>query len=79
MRNARAGGRVNRMGHVWKPSELSRVRTSYDRGALAEDDMKPTPLAQFEAWLREAAVAGAAEPNAMALATVDGDRRGWSC
>ena len=37
--------------------------------------MKPTPLAQFEAWLREAAVAGVAEPNAMALATVDGEGR----
>ena len=63
------------MGNLWKPSELAQVRTSYDRGALAEGDLKPEPLAQFEAWLREVAEAGLAEPNAMALATVDGEGR----
>lgn len=70
-----SGGRVKAMGNLWKPSELAQVRTSYDRGALAEGDLASAPLAQFEAWLRAAAEAGLAEPNAMALATVDGEGR----
>lgn len=59
------------MENQWEPSDLSRARVSYDRGALDERDLQPTPLAQFEAWLREAAAAGLPEPNAMVLATAD--------
>ena len=51
------------------------MRMSYDLGALAEGDLKPAPLAQFEEWLREVAEAGLAEPNAMALSTIDGSGR----
>ncbi len=60
------------MSELWKPSELSGLRVSYDRGELRESDLKSTPLAQFEAWLREAVAAGLPDPNAMVLATVDG-------
>ena len=63
------------MSNLWKPAELARVRKAYDRGALAEGELQAAPLAQFEDWLREAAEAGLAEPNAMALATVDGAGR----
>ena len=47
------------------------MRKAYDRGALAESDLAPAPLAQFERWLSEAAEAGLAEPNAIVLATAD--------
>ena len=59
------------MENSWKPADLAQMRKTYDRGALAESDLAPAPLAQFEAWLREAAEAGVAEPNAMVLATAD--------
>ncbi len=55
--------------------DLSRFRVSYDRGELAETDLKPTPLAQFETWLREAAGSGLPEPNAMTLSAVDEEGR----
>lgn len=56
----------------WEPSELSHVRTSYDRGELAEAGLQATPLAQFEAWWREIVASDQLEPNAMMLATADG-------
>lgn len=46
---------------------------SYDLGGLDEVDLAPTWLGQFERWLAAAAAAGIAEPNAMVLATADGD------
>ena len=59
------------MENSWKPADLAQMRISYARGALAESDLAPAPLAQFERWLVEAAEAGVAEPNAMVLATAD--------
>ena len=59
------------MANSWNPAKLAEMRTAYDRGWLAEGDLAPAPLAQFERWLIEAAEAGLAEPNAMALATAD--------
>ena len=53
------------------PADLAQMRKAHDRGALAETDLAPTPLAQFERWLREAAEAGVAEPNTMVLAAAD--------
>ena len=53
---------------------LAGVRTSYEQGRLLEDDLAPTPLAQFSRWFTEAAeagFAGTAEPSAMVLATAD--------
>lgn len=55
----------------WKPADLAQMRKAYDRGALAESDLAPAPLPQFARWLREAAEAGVAEPNAMVLAAAD--------
>jgi pyridoxamine 5'-phosphate oxidase len=63
------------MSNVWEPSDLSRVRVSYDRGEFLESDLLPTPLAQFEDWLQAAIASGLPEPNAMVLATVDGAGR----
>ena len=59
------------MENFWKPDSLAQMRKAYDHGALAESDLAPAPLAQFERWLREASEAGVVEPNAMVLATVD--------
>ena len=59
------------MENSWKPADLAQMRKAYDRGALAESDLAPAPLPQFARWLREAAEAGVAEPNAMVLAAAD--------
>jgi pyridoxamine 5'-phosphate oxidase len=59
------------MGNLWEPSDLSKLRVSYDRGELMEAGLQPAPLAQFAAWLQDAQDAGLPEPNAMVLATVD--------
>jgi pyridoxamine 5'-phosphate oxidase len=52
---------------------LADMRRSYELGGLAEADLAPTWLAQFERWLAEAVGAGITEPNAMVLATADAD------
>jgi pyridoxamine 5'-phosphate oxidase len=49
------------------------LRESYEIGALSEDELAPTWLEQFEAWLEAALAAGIAEPNAMVIATAGGD------
>jgi pyridoxamine 5'-phosphate oxidase len=49
------------------------MRESYEIGALSEGELAPTWLEQFEGWLEAAVAAGIAEPNAMVLATADGD------
>lgn len=53
------------------PSEMSRMRISYDRGELLEPGLPATPLAQFEAWWRDIVASDQLEPNAMVLSTVD--------
>ncbi len=58
---------------LWEPPNLAGMRISYDKGQLVEEDLAPTPLAQFTAWLADASDAGLPEPNAMVLATVDAD------
>ncbi len=52
---------------------LAGMRLHYDQGRLVEGDLAPTPLAQFTRWLGEAVQAGVTEPNAMVVATSDGD------
>lgn len=52
---------------------LADLRTPYRDGALELDDLDPDPLRQFRSWLADAVAAGLREPNATALATVDGD------
>lgn len=49
------------------------IRSSYELGALYEDDLAPTWLEQFERWLELALASGMPEPNAMVLATADAD------
>jgi pyridoxamine 5'-phosphate oxidase len=52
---------------------IERIRDTYELGSLAEDDLAPTWLEQFESWLEAALGAGMPEPNAMVLATADAD------
>lgn len=61
------------MSSDWKPSDLSDLRVSYDRGTLSQSDLLDTPLAQFESWLQDAKEAHLPDPNAMVLATVNGE------
>ena len=52
---------------------LADMRRSYERGGLAEHELAPTWLEQFERWLADAVAAGITEPNAMTLATAGTD------
>ena len=47
------------------------LRREYTRGFLLENDLLPDPIRQFGRWFDDATAAGAEEPNAMSLATVD--------
>ncbi|MBV6304763.1 pyridoxamine 5'-phosphate oxidase [Candidimonas humi] len=47
------------------------IRQSYEKNVLLESGLAATPLEQFSRWFEEALQAGAAEPNAMTLATCD--------
>lgn len=50
-----------------------RTHTDYGVEKLDEADLAADPVAQFTAWLAEAAERGVYEPNAMVLATIDPD------
>ena len=50
-------------------------RADYDWGSLTEGDVDADPVEQLRRWLSEAEDAGVAEPNAMAVATVDATGR----
>lgn len=52
------------------PAEL---RKSYEDAGLAEHDLAPDPLSQFDAWFADAITAALSEPNAMILSTVGDD------
>ena len=52
-------------------------RREYTAGGLTEDDLDPSPIAQFERWLEDAVNAGLADPTAMALSTIDAQGRPW--
>jgi pyridoxamine 5'-phosphate oxidase len=52
---------------------VSDLRQEYMRAGLSETHADPDPLRQFDMWLREAVQAGLPLPNAMTLATVDGE------
>lgn len=47
------------------------MRKEYKRGALDEESVTATPMAQFTIWFEEARAAGLIEANAMIVATVD--------
>jgi len=55
--------------------DLAAMRVSYEQEALDEPDLAATWHEQLLRWLGEAIRAGLAEPNAMVLATADGDSR----
>lgn len=54
------------------PRRLADLRVSYDAGVLDETHLASTPLAQFQAWFDEALAVSLPEPNAMVVATADG-------
>ncbi len=54
------------------PGSLSRT-TGEARPGLAESELHPDPIAQFERWFRAAQQAGIPAPEAMALATASPD------
>jgi pyridoxamine 5'-phosphate oxidase len=49
------------------------MRDAYELAALSEEELAPTWLEQFEAWLEAALAGGMPEPNAMVVATAAGD------
>lgn len=53
--------------------DLSDLREDYQTSGLAEADVAGDPIEQFERWFAEVQEAGLWEPNAMIVATVDGD------
>jgi pyridoxamine 5'-phosphate oxidase len=54
---------------------LADLRLDYGRASLTEHDVLDDPIAQFGKWFDEALHAKVNEPNAMSVATVDGDGR----
>jgi pyridoxamine 5'-phosphate oxidase len=52
---------------------IEELREAYELGVLSEDELAPTWLEQFEAWLEAALAAGLPEPNAMVVATAGDD------
>jgi pyridoxamine 5'-phosphate oxidase len=63
------------MMQVVERPDLQAMRRDYELGALREEDLAPTWLAQFERWLAEAMEGGEAEPNAVVVATAGADGR----
>jgi pyridoxamine 5'-phosphate oxidase len=49
---------------------LNELRVSYEVSGITEDQLLPTPMQQFQAWLADAVAAELPEPNAMVIATV---------
>ena len=54
-------------------SELFARRVQYETAGLDVADVLAEPVAQWQAWYDDASSAGVTEPNAMVLATADGD------
>lgn len=59
----------DRLVAVHDAAMLPEMRRAYDAEGLAEDEVAPTWLEQFERWLADADRAGLTEPNAIVLAT----------
>lgn len=53
--------------------DIAALRREYADRGLRESDLGPEPIAAFVRWHQEAFEAGLHEPNAMVVATVDGD------
>lgn len=56
-------------------TDLRALRHEYAAKGLDEGDLDPDPLVVFRRWFDEAVASGLDEPNAMVVATVDGDGR----
>lgn len=54
---------------------IADLRRDYALAELDETSVNPDPIEQFHAWFDDAIKAEVPEPNAMTLATVDGDGR----
>jgi len=52
--------------------DLSEFRREYSSRGMRREDLKADPVEQFAGWFAQATELGIPEPNAMALATVDG-------
>lgn len=55
--------------------DLTALREEYRQAGLDAADLDPDPFAQFRRWFDAVVAAGLHEPNAMTLATADGDGR----
>ena len=53
--------------------DLSRMRRDYTAGRLTEEDLAPTWVEQFDRWFADVVAAELPEPNAVVVATADGD------
>lgn len=51
--------------------QIADLRTEYTKAGLRRADLNPDPMQQFKVWFEQAVAAGAVEPNAMTVATVD--------
>jgi pyridoxamine 5'-phosphate oxidase len=55
--------------------DLTEQRLEYEERGLDVSDVDPDPIVQFSIWYDQAESGGVHQPDAMALATVDADRR----
>jgi pyridoxamine 5'-phosphate oxidase len=53
--------------------ELRSRRVQYETAGLDVADVDPDPIVQWRRWYDDASTAGVTEPNAMVVATVDGE------
>ena len=70
---ARTSGLIKRSRGRWTRS--SGIGTTTHAAASTSVTSTPTPLRQLERWIADAVEAEVGEPNAMTVATVDGDGR----
>lgn len=56
-------------------NNIEHLRQEYGEAGLEPEDLSPDPIIQFAEWLQEAINQQILEPNAMTLATVDGQGR----
>lgn len=54
-------------------SKIEQLRSEYAREELLEEQVKENPFDQFTAWFDQALLSEVVEPNAMSLATADGN------
>ena len=53
--------------------KIQKIRSEYGDKALVQEDLNGDPVKQFESWLGDAIEVEAAEPNAMAISTIDSE------